>query len=76
MLSSLILSFAMSAAPAPAADINVLPSEEISRPRRSVRLDAHKLTIDESSRPRRSVRLDSHKLTIDESSRPRRSVRL
>ena len=57
MLSSLILSFAMSAAPAPVADINVLSTEEVSRPRKSIRLDAHKLTINESSRPRKSIRL-------------------
>lgn len=78
MLSSIILSMAMSVSPAPIADTHSLDIQEIGRARGSMRINAEQdLDIKETGRARGSMRINTKDdLTIEKTGRARGSMRI
>ncbi len=78
MLSSIILSMAMSVSPAPIADTHSLNIQEIGRARGSLRINAKQdLTIEKTGRARGSLRINAKQdLTIEKTGRARGSLRI
>jgi hypothetical protein len=76
MLSSLILSFAMSATPTPVINNEVFIIEEVGGRRNSVRIDMNKVDVIEVGARRNSVRIDMNKVDVIEVGGRRNSVRI
>jgi hypothetical protein len=74
MLSSIILSLAMNATPAPSADVIQLHIKEVGTRRGSIRLN-NNFTIEEAGTRRGSIRLNNN-FTIEEAGTRRGSIRL
>lgn len=75
MLTSLVLSMAMSATPAPVIENNTLETQEISRSKRQLRIQ-DKLDINEISRSKRQLRINAKSLEVTEVSRSKRQLRI
>jgi hypothetical protein len=78
MLSSIILSLAISVSPTPTADIQKLDIQEIGKARGSLRINTgNKLTIDTVGKARGSLRINSeNELTINTVGKARGSLRI
>ena len=76
MLSSLILSMAMSASPAPVIESDSLIINEIGRLRGTVKINDQKLDIDTIGRLRGTVKINDQKLDVDTIGRLRGTVKI
>ncbi|OUR61994.1 hypothetical protein A9Q74_05940 [Colwellia sp. 39_35_sub15_T18] len=78
MLSSIILSMAMSVSPAPIADTHSLDIQEIGKARGSMRINAEQdLTIEKAGKARGSMRINSKEnLSIEKAGKARGSMRI
>ena len=78
MLSSIILSMAMSVSPAPVADVHNLDIQEIGKARGTRRLSADSdFTIEKTGKARGTRRLNAdNKLTIEKTGKARGTRRL
>ena len=76
MLSSLILTFAMSATPTLDINNEAFITEEIGRRRNDVRIDMSNADVSEAGRRRNDVRIDMSNADVSEAGRRRNDVRI
>jgi len=76
MLSSLILSLAMSASPAPVMDAKQFDITETGRNLKGVRINESKLNIEKTGRNLKGVRINESKLNIEKTGRNLKGVRI